>query len=282
MLTEALKPVNLNLLIGVERARSGIEEPPNSSESLLTTNRSGREFYWHWLWRRGGQCFCAHETTMSIIRPARLRGVRTNKSDCRFPAGRDDICEVVRRSQIYTCKLATCKFWDKCKSSVSSFTENIFENSRKCFSLCWVLVRSRNFRDVEQRRRLCKTRVFFWILQWEWDFGDGKWGLQMKRARKWDWYPRPPPHPWGPSYFKDTPQSLRTLLFQRWHLECLEIPSFGSLDLGFLFYQYGCDSLLQELSVPLFWSWTQNNPQLHPVHLAHRLFSVSSWGQGKT
>lgn len=165
MLTEALKPVNLNLLIGVERARSESEEPPNSSESLLTTNRSGREFYWHWLWRRGGQCFCAHETTMSMICPARLRGVRTNKSDCRFPAGRDDSCEVVRRSQIYTCKLATCKFWDRqCKRSVSSFTENIFENSRKCFSLCWVLVRSRNFRDVEQRRRLCKTRVFFSIL----------------------------------------------------------------------------------------------------------------------
>lgn len=30
---------------------------------------------------------------MSMIRPARLRGVRTNKSDCRFPAGRDDSCE---------------------------------------------------------------------------------------------------------------------------------------------------------------------------------------------
>lgn len=153
---------------------------------------------------------------MSMIRPARLRGVRTNKSDCRFPAGRDDICEVVRRSQIYTCKLATCKFWDKCKSSVSSFTENIFENSRKCFSLCWVLVRSRNFRDVEQRRRLCKTRVFFWILQWEWDFGDGKWGLQMKRARKWDWYPRPPP------------PSLRTLLFQR-HPPILEDPLISKM-----------------------------------------------------
>ena len=117
MLTEALKPVNLNLLVGVERVRSESEEPPNSSESLLTTNMSGREFYWHWLWRRGGQCFCAHETTMSMIHPARLRGVRTNKSDCRFPAGRDDRCEVVRRSQIYTSKLATCKFWDSVKGA---------------------------------------------------------------------------------------------------------------------------------------------------------------------
>lgn len=117
MLTEALKPVNLNLLIGVERVRSESEEPRNSSESLLTTKRPGREFYWHWLWRRGGQCFCAHETIMSMIRPTRLRGVRTNKSDCRFPAGRDERCEVVRRSQSYTCKLATCKCWDSVKGA---------------------------------------------------------------------------------------------------------------------------------------------------------------------
>lgn len=41
MLTEALKPVNLNLLIGVERARSGSEEPPNSSES--PNNKQVRE-----------------------------------------------------------------------------------------------------------------------------------------------------------------------------------------------------------------------------------------------
>lgn len=39
------KPVNLNLLIGVERVRSESEEPPNSSESLPTTKRPGREFY---------------------------------------------------------------------------------------------------------------------------------------------------------------------------------------------------------------------------------------------
>jgi len=54
---------------------------------------------------------------MSMIHPARLRGVRTNKSDCRFPAGRDDRCEVVRRSQIYTSKLATFKFWDSVKGA---------------------------------------------------------------------------------------------------------------------------------------------------------------------
>lgn len=124
------------------------------------------------------------QQSMSMIRPTRLRRVRTliKKSDGRLPAGRNDRNVKWQENQAITAINSLLARFSTVEQHRIIF-QNIFANPLKPFSLYWVLFGGRNFWGCGAKKLICVTLGFFLT-----EFCNGNWyeggkqDLQIKRT----------------------------------------------------------------------------------------------------